>query len=653
MDAKQAINETLGIIDAAMTILNKFPGLDESNSDFNISFTTALNPFAFLMELFKHTEGYDVLLNIIGKFIAYELPILEVAVKAILANTLKDMISCSVNPIITKDLLINGVVLSVDEISLIDSLRYSPLDQKVGKYFYFDNDVEYTAALTRSKDLDCLIWYVINKANRRYTWSLNPKKISEDRQIGEEDKLKDAIITLEYSENGSDVKDAEHNDYYRQIPFNNCLHVFIGDTRPDLTPVLNLEQEVRNCEAKIKEANDKIKELNKENNKKKAELDNVYIAFEKNKINEEQKFAAEEPILERISNIATEINDNENIIEAQTNLKNEKLVALEDASENLEYRQNENIKLNYFYKRTLIEFNAEYILSLKLFDAKVIAAKLLDSLTNMLSINLGLSYKQQIIQNAITKMVNMVIENDDVIVPDCFFTFSNEEYDKMYRNAELNQAGLVAVNGEEAYAVNVNAEEILKSINQIDSTAKKETIQTIVSGAIIDVSKQLTIVDYNNYYDYKDTFGIQNPIGHWSNILEKLLSSLANVIVGSIFTPKVYMLILINLKIMGEGPKFNLDGFIQKYVDLIIALIKEIRDHIIQLIYDFLMEILKGFAEEIAKLMVIEQAEYYIRLIRRMIACFRFSGGNIGWNMDNVDYADIVNDEEQTPPEEC
>ena len=139
MDINQVKNEALGIIDAAMTILNKFPGLDESSDNISVSFTTSLNPFTYLLELFKHTEGYDKLINILSKFIAFELPILEIAVKGILANTLKDMISCSVNPIITKDLLINGVVLSVDEISLIDSLRYSPLDARVGKYFYFEN----------------------------------------------------------------------------------------------------------------------------------------------------------------------------------------------------------------------------------------------------------------------------------------------------------------------------------------------------------------------------------------------------------------------------------------------------------------------------------------------------------------------------------
>ena len=136
---KQIKSEALATIDAAMSILNRFPDLNNSNTE--LSYNTSTNPFTFLMDLFKTTTGYNKLISILAKFISYELPILEAAVKGILIAKLKDIISCSVNPFFTEDILKNGIVFNVEEIDIADVLKYSPYD-KVGKYFYFDTDRE-------------------------------------------------------------------------------------------------------------------------------------------------------------------------------------------------------------------------------------------------------------------------------------------------------------------------------------------------------------------------------------------------------------------------------------------------------------------------------------------------------------------------------
>ena len=60
---KQIKSETLATIDAAMSILNRFPDLNESNTE--LSFNTSTNPFTFLMDLFKTTTGYNKLISII------------------------------------------------------------------------------------------------------------------------------------------------------------------------------------------------------------------------------------------------------------------------------------------------------------------------------------------------------------------------------------------------------------------------------------------------------------------------------------------------------------------------------------------------------------------------------------------------------------
>ena len=93
-NVKQIKNDALATIDAAMAIVNNYPDLNEANTE--LSFDTSTNPFPFLMDLFKTTKGYDAIIKILAKFISFELPVLEAAVKGVLIAKMKEIISCSV-----------------------------------------------------------------------------------------------------------------------------------------------------------------------------------------------------------------------------------------------------------------------------------------------------------------------------------------------------------------------------------------------------------------------------------------------------------------------------------------------------------------------------------------------------------------------------
>ena len=265
-NVKQIKSEALATIDAAVSILNRYPDLGEANTELSFNITT--NPFTFLMDLFKTTTGYNKLIEIIAKFISWELPVVEAAVKALLIAKLKDIISCSVNPFFTEDILRNGIVFNIEEIDIADVLKYSPLDQKVGKYFYFGTDEVKTADdLITCDDMDAFLWFMINRANRRYVWK--PKKNRKDDEWRSDypsdgsTKLKkeDGIITVEYYERPQNLMDAYGNPYRLQTPYNNCLHVFIGDVRENksrMTDLITNERNLHQEEENIKLFSSKI-----------------------------------------------------------------------------------------------------------------------------------------------------------------------------------------------------------------------------------------------------------------------------------------------------------------------------------------------------------------------------------------------------------
>ena len=270
---KRTKEETLATIDAALSILNRFPDLEDGNV--NLSFDTSTNPFPFLMDIFKSTAGYNELIRIIANFIAKYLPAVEIAVKTLLITKLKDIISCSVNPFLTDDILKNGIIFNISEIDLIDTFRYSPFDEKIGQFYYFGvfEKEEYYDEQTKEfkersvpimpddlikcDDMNALLWYMINRANKRYVWK--PTKYRHDDEFrpdypsvdeGQKLKKEDGIVTFEFHEKSTNLVDAYGNDYLQQTPYNNVLHVFIGDVREKSTPLMQqvVEQQKQQAE---------------------------------------------------------------------------------------------------------------------------------------------------------------------------------------------------------------------------------------------------------------------------------------------------------------------------------------------------------------------------------------------------------------------
>ena len=662
---KQVKSESLALIDAVMSILDKYPEL--SNGNTYLSVNTSTNPFEFLMDCFKGTVGYDVLIDIISSFISTGLPALEVAVKGVLLTNIKNLLTCSLNPFITDDILREGIVFDLSQIDITDKLRYSPISQK-GKYYYFGcNKCEtamdvrdtctkksnlfkntiggfvptYTNSESEDSDFDCLLWYMKNRATKREVWSRDPNE--EPKTVAEKENKKDGIVTLEFNESSRSIKNAEGQPSFLQTPYLNVLHVFIGNAQEIMgNNYKSYENELSDIERQLKEINKEIDKGQKLINKVDDNLAKINEQLKNNEI-EYDDYRRQYGLL---SDKLTKYENNMDNLEGERRILYEKkaksLQKLKNASQDKVYRK---IDTNYYYQKTLIEFNTDYVNSLRLFDSKVVAARLIDSLTGLLSIDLDLSYKQLLIRNEINKMVSAVIESDDAVVNDCFFSFSNNDYNSMLQKSEYNKMGLYSSDGTNTSGVTIDADSLLQKLNGIDASATKEEINTIIKGSITELSKQLSKVDYLETDQLN--FGLQ------INFIEKLMNNLANVIVQSILSPKVYLLILINLKLLGQDVNFNLEGFIEKFKQLIKSLLRAIRDYLINYLVDKLMSILSDLVKEIAIRMNIEQAQYYARLLKKLIDCIKSKGNGMDFNIDNVDYADIYQQEAENNTDKC
>lgn len=684
---KQIKSEALSTIDAAISILNKFPDLDLT--DINISANISTNPLEFLMDALKRTCGYNVLLDIISTFISTSLPALETAVKAVLLTNIKNMLTCSLNPIIPDEVLLNGVVFDLSQIDITDKLKYSPLDSKVGKYYYFGCDDCETADDVRDtctkrsnifqnlvggiipsyanradengnkeqlSDFDCLLWYMKNRGMKREVWSkaIEPEtgesEINKDAWIQDKKtqiykKLKKTcgILTLEYSENSNHLKDAVGNSMVIQTPYYNCIHVFIGNVKEKYNKeAKETESDLDKCVKEIQDINVVIKGYEKQIKKNKEKIEKLEEQIKAGLI-EQQEYTTKKQQYEWDS---SDLNDliKEQELEADKRYleKSRLLMKMKVKQQGASYRK---LSENYYYRRTMLEFNTDYVMSLRLFDSKVIAAQVLDAITGLLSINIDLSYKQQLIRNEIKKMVSMVVQSDDAVISDCFFSFSNDDYNSMLEKAEMNKMGLFTINGEQNNTVSINAETLLDSLNSITKNSTKEEINTVIKGSLETISDQVS--QGNDYSSSGINFGVK------MNFIENLMNSLAETIVSCVIAPKIYLLILVNLQMLGKDTNFNLEGFITQFQQLLVEMIRKIRDQLLSYFTEKLMKLLGDMASQIAMKLSIEQAQYYTELIRKLIACFKSSGGDGDFTIDNVDYADITEQATESKNNEC
>lgn len=667
-------SEALAIIDAALAILNKFPEIETADS--TLSFNTSSNPFPFLMDCFKSTTGYNILINILSKFIMLGLPAVEIAVKGVLLANIKNILSCAINPFISDEILRNGIVFNLQQIDITDTLRYSPLDE-IGKYYYFDNYEKSTVTdstgkkkkidvpkqiddLKVSKDFNCLIWYMKHIASFREVWGQQPDatggrtNVIENNDTYWNDKKKKCrkgagIVTLEYNVRPEGLRNAEGDGLSSgaasyaglQTPYGECLHVFLGNVKEKVNEEGNNQQEKYNvatqaltmANEQISIAEKAIEDIKKQ--QKKYEQDR-----KKGKITQEHYTVLIGDCRKQIEDKEKEIQTQKDNIKTYKENKVNAIKELRKIQANMTNNNYRKITQNYYYRRTLVEFNTDYVMSLKLFDSKVVTAQLLDSLMGLLNIDLNLTYKQMLIKNEVKKMVQMIVETDDTVVSDCFFTFTNDDYNAMLEKAELNRAKLFSINGEQNTTTTIDPKEILQSLNELDDSAIQSGDTTVIEHALTEISGNITTMDAME--------GDAINFGARMNFIENLMNNLAYVITSAVLSPKVYLLILINLEILGKDTNFNLEGFIGQFKQLIATLIRTIRDQLIKYLVDELMKILGNIATEIAVKIGIEQAQYYYRLMKKIIDCFKRKGTTLDFTIDSVEHADIIT-EEQTP----
>lgn len=284
---------------------------------------------------------------------------------------------------------------------------------------------------------------------------------------------------------------------------------------------------------------------------------------------------------------------------------------------------------------TVYEFNYDYVMGMKLFDAKVIATTLLDALIDArlgLSITFGKEREEAI--EGLKEIIKNVINSDDSTVTDCFYTFDNTKYEALLRKSEEKRARQQRFgNVTEEVGSFANVREIL---DEYDANAELHEQVDILNRAITQASVNIT-----EGVAEKDKYKI-----HYGFVTD-LIEQLTFAVVSSIFSPKVLMLLEVNETLMGgKWEKITMQDLITAMRSIIVAIVNEIRDLIVQELMKLVLKYLEPIIQMLTSIMLREQVEAYVDAINEILRnCpfFWFSFGNrdLETKLDTVDYADI------------
>ena len=300
---------------------------------------------------------------------------------------------------------------------------------------------------------------------------------------------------------------------------------------------------------------------------------------------------------------------------------------------------------------TVFEFNYDYVMSLKLFDAKVLATALLDSLINArMGVNLGFKKEHQDATEALKEIIKSIINTDDSEVNNCYYTFDNSKYESLLRRSEEKRARQERFgNTTREVGSFESVDEILKEYDaNADLHEQTDILHRAITQAAVTISEGADDADrYKLEYDF----------------VFDLVENLVTAIVNSILSPKVLLLLEVNQKIMGgTWEKFTMRDLIQAMQTLIVSIVKEVKDLVIQELLKLVLSQLEPIIQMLGSILLREQlessADKIMEIIRNCPSIwFKFGNRYEDTKLDTIDYADIdtssTNKDDQPSTNNC
>lgn len=266
---------------------------------------------------------------------------------------------------------------------------------------------------------------------------------------------------------------------------------------------------------------------------------------------------------------------------------------------------------------TIYEFNYDMIMGMKLFDPKVVANNIITNAFNpRYDIYVDITKRKGSAEylgdrQRVLEIIRNILEEEDEEINDCFYSFSNQQYEDMQTRAEeirYNQLPYFRTGGESASLDLTSVKNILDDY-PVNGTLEEQ--KTIITKALTQTSA--VVADYNGRIT-------GDKIDFMSNILEMLILS----IVEAVISPKLLMVMYVNNELMAtnEGGATNAEQLMRMMKPIIKKLIKDIRDYIMREMLEFILKTLADLALSMQVMVVKEKNQAYLDVLQMLLSWF-------------------------------
>lgn len=277
---------------------------------------------------------------------------------------------------------------------------------------------------------------------------------------------------------------------------------------------------------------------------------------------------------------------------------------------------------------TVYEFNYDYIMGMKLFDPKVICQKIFDNASNpkfdahfKLTLNKTKDKKNRYPFESermqIVEIVNEILDEDgDSDITDCFFRFSNEQYDEMLRKTEEIRYRQMPYNQGYNEGLSVDFTEVTKILEGFPEDGSVEEQKAIINSALTKACDIMNSRGNTTVPSDSSTIRV--------DFLTNLLQQLAAAIIDSVLSPKVLMLFVVNETLMGgqSSKSLTTKDLMKILKNVITAVVREVRDLIVKKLVDYILEYLTPIALQIHEKILSEQFADYMAIIKLLLSSF-------------------------------
>ena len=276
---------------------------------------------------------------------------------------------------------------------------------------------------------------------------------------------------------------------------------------------------------------------------------------------------------------------------------------------------------------TVYEFNYDYIMGMKLFDPKVVCQRIFDNAANpaynstfQLTLNKTknkshrypfLEGRQQVIE-----IVKTILEEDEDEITDCFYMFSNEQYDEMLRKTEEIRYRQLPYNQGYNDGETVDFTEVSKILETFPENGSLEDKKKVINQAL---TKACNILDERSKITTPSDKST-TKIDFLTDILQQLVAA----IVDAVLSPKVLMLLMVNRALMESQPEepLSTEGLMRLLKNVVKAVVREVRDLIIKKLLDYIIQYLTPLALQLQAKVQSEQFAAYMAIIKLLLSYF-------------------------------